>query len=63
MSSMRRRAESRRGSPSGTRQWLLLWSQHPDAGSARTAARGLRGASGAWPRKVGPLQDEARGAR
>lgn len=47
----------------GAREYLLLWSQFPDADAARAAARSLPAASGAFVRRVGPLQAEARRAR
>jgi hypothetical protein len=47
----------------GARTYLLLWSQFADADAARAAARSLRGAPGAFVRRIGPLQAEARGAR
>ena len=47
----------------GVRSYLLLWSQFPDADAARAAARSLRGAPGAFVRRIGPLQAEARRAR
>jgi hypothetical protein len=40
--------------------WLLLWSQFPSADAARAATRTLPAGSGAFVRRVGPLQSEAR---
>jgi septal ring-binding cell division protein DamX len=46
----------------GNTTWVLLWGDYPDIESARQAARALPAelVRGAWPRKIGPLQDEAR---
>lgn len=44
----------------GAPTWLLLWSQFPDADAARAAARTLPGGSGAFVRRIGPLQSELR---
>jgi septal ring-binding cell division protein DamX len=42
--------------------WVLLWGDYADIDTARQAARALPAdlVRGAWPRKIGPLQDEAR---
>lgn len=44
----------------GATTYLLLWSQFPDADAARAAARTLPGGSGAFVRRIGPLQSELR---
>jgi septal ring-binding cell division protein DamX len=46
----------------GSTTWVLLWGDYADIDSARQAARALpvELVRGAWPRKIGPLQDEAR---
>jgi hypothetical protein len=45
----------------GNRTWLLLLDVYPDLAGARAAARAASG--GAWPRRIGPLQEEVRRAR
>ena len=42
--------------------WVLLWGDYADIDTARQAARALPAelVRGAWPRKIGPLQVEAR---
>jgi hypothetical protein len=49
-------------SQNGSESWLLLWGPFADLPSARAARDELaaQGATPGWPRRIGPLQTEAR---